>query len=385
MPTPTIDPKRTDDIWIIDPEDGYLKKVPTANKANDPEYLATAVKATYLVENNWEETAYLGGINQVFEYYKTGNQLNVLKNKLEKAFGAKISYVGDSTFRDLLQEAIKQTTATNWYAQSQAPGGSRGKQITILDWLNQQISNGGAGGSDAVTSEVNYTQKKTAWDMFKSVSQDLLNITPSRENFEDFYKKLHAKEGKYVTSWKDVGGRRYTDNAKFDPQEFTLDYLVNQIDANTKLKGQAGQAKRALDQLVANNGLSGFISSKTKIKFLKDILMQDKTVEDFQEVIRKQARNVYSQWAQDMDDNPDLSFADLISPYVKQYQDVLEIDGPVDIADVAKTATSSGEKLSAFDYQKALRNDTRWGYTKQANAEAADLAKSFAKAFGVNV
>ena len=113
--------------------------------------------------------------------------------------------------------------------------------------------------------------------------------------------------------------------------------------------------------------------------------MQDKTIEDYQEVIRKQARNVYSAWAPEMDDNPDMSFAELISPYTKQYQDTLEISGPVDIADVAKLAIADGKKMSAFDYQKALRNDTRWGYTKQANTEAADLAKSFAKAFGVNV
>lgn len=383
MPFPNVDPNRPVGPWIVD-EDGYLKSIPAADQDN-PEALANAVKSLYLKENDYATVNYLEGTDAIFQYYKQNNQLNVLKNKLEQAFGTKISYVGDADFRKLLQEAMKQTTATNWFAQSQAPGNERGKQITILDWLNKQIATGGAGGSDAITSEVNYTQKKTAWDMFKSVSQDLLNITPSRDNFEDFYKKLHAKEGKYITSWKDVGGRRYTDNAKFDPQEFTIDYLVKQIDANTKLKGQAGQAKRALDQLVENNGLSAFISSKTKVKFLKDILTQDKSVEDFQEVIRKQAKNVYSQWAQEMDDNPDMSFADLISPYVQRYQSTLEIDGPVDIADVAKTATAGGEKLSAFDYEKALRNDTRWGYTKQANAEAADLAKSFAKAFGVNV
>jgi hypothetical protein len=286
----------------------------------------------------------------------------------------------------LLKEAIKQTTATNWYAQEQAPGSSRGKQISILDWLNKYIADGGSsGGADAITSEVSYTQKQTAWDLFKSTSQDLMNAVPSRDDFEDFYKKLHTKEGKYITSWKDVGTRRYRNDAKFDPAEFTLDYLVKQIDKNTKLKGQAGQAKRALDQLVSNNGLDGFISSKTKVKFLKDILMQDKSIEDYQEVIRKQARNVYSQWASDMDDNPDMSFADIIAPYAKQYQDTLEINGPVDIADVAKTAASGGTKLSPFEYQKALRDDSRWGYTKQANTEAADLAKSFAKAFGVNV
>jgi len=385
MPIPITDPNRTDDIWIIDPEDGYLKKVPTANKANDPEYLATAIKATYLVENDWNPTGYLGGIDQVFEHYKTENQLNVLKSKLEKAFGTKISYIGDNTFRDLLQEAIKQTTATNWYTQSQAPAGQRGNQITILDWLNKQIANGGASGSDAITSEVNYTQKKTAWDMFKSVSQDLLNSVPSRDDFEDFYKQLHTKEGKYITSWNDAGGRRTTTNAKVNVEEFTLDYLVKQIDKNTQLKGQAGQAKRALDQLVSNNGLEGFVSNKTRIKFLKDILMQDKTIEDYEEVIRKQARVVYSQWASEMDDNPSMSFADIISSYAKQYQDILEINGPVDIADVAKIASGNGQKLSPFEYQKALRDDSRWGYTKQANDEAANLAKSFAKAFGVNV
>jgi hypothetical protein len=397
-PGPGFIPNQDPNIDLTDydlDDDGYLKVSLSKSQMEDLQDLYKknwqnyVDKVTYLTEDennigNWAgDSANLSAADRIIKHYIDTKQMGALKTAVERYSGLKFLTV-DANFKKVLNTAIMNVTSGNWTANQTAPEGkASGKLVSVLQWLQSQTS--GSGGGQEITSEVNYTQKQTAWDLFKSISQDLLNSVPTRDEFEDFYKQLHAKEGKYISSWKDVGSRREKINSSINPEEFTIDYLVKQIDNNTQLKGQAGQAKRALDQLVSNNGLENFISSKTKLKFLKDILMQDKTIEDYQEVIRKQARNVYSQWAPDMDDNPDMSFADIIAPYAKQYQDTLEINGPVDIADVAKTAASGGQKLSAFEYQKALRDDSRWGYTKQANTEAADLAKSFAKAFGVNV
>jgi hypothetical protein len=380
--------------WFLD-EDGFLKQTVSAKKLNkNPDYYTYAEKKTYLLEDKYQQNgdqytgSYVSSANRVIQYYKSTGQLDLLKAKLAKAYGVSIVSIGEADARAYLNDAIKNVTSANWTAQYNAPKAGLGKQLTIIEWLNSKIAGGtgGAGGAAAITSEVSYTQKKTAWDKFKSISQDLLNAAPSRDDFEDFYKKLHKEEGKYIDSFKEVGSRRYSTNADFNVDEFTLKYFVKKIDLQSPdLKGAAGQAQDSINQLIRDNGLQTFITNKTKIQFLKGILTQDKTVDDFKDVLRKQAMNVYSQWGKEMQDNPDLSFSDIIAPYASRYQQTLEIDGPVDVTDVAKLAVNGDQKLSAFEYEKALRDDRRWGYTKQANGEAAQLAKSFAKAFGVGV
>lgn len=327
-------------------------------------------------------------VNQLYAYYQKTNQLGILKTKLENAFNTKIAKIGDASFRDLFNKALQQTTAANYFVGVNAPKGSVGKQITVLQWLDSAgiAAGSGSGAAPSPNKFIEITGREGAWRTFSEASKQLTGITPNKKDFEEYYKQLNAAEKKSFTKVTEKGLTRTTTGNPFDINEFTIDFIVKKIDFNNpKLGNAAIEAKQLVEQAFNDNGVTKFFSDKTKIKFIRGLLNKDISQEQLMNSVRQQSMLAYSAWAEDMKANPMASFADIISPYKEQYQNILEITGPVDITDVARLAVKDGVKLSAFDYQKALRNDERWAKTKQANGEAAELAKSFAQAFGVNI
>jgi len=72
------------------------------------------------------------------------------------------------------------------------------------------------------------------------------------------------------------------------------------------------------------------------------------------------------------------------SPYRKIMADTLGLDqNTIDLNDPSlRMAISDKGDTNIYDYQKALRKDTRWQYTQQANAEVADATQQVLKDFG---
>jgi mRNA-degrading endonuclease HigB of HigAB toxin-antitoxin module len=72
------------------------------------------------------------------------------------------------------------------------------------------------------------------------------------------------------------------------------------------------------------------------------------------------------------------------SPYKKLMADTLGIDqNTIDLNDPSlRMAISDKGDMNTYDYQKALRKDTRWQYSQQANAEVADATQQVLKDFG---
>jgi hypothetical protein len=367
--------KSLSDIWILDYQDGYLKSI-----GGGPE----AAPQSYLLELGSEAAAFSTSIDAIIKYYTSTGQMNKLKAKMSKVMGTNF-LVGDNTFRIAIAELVKQATAYNFTQTNMAAQGQKGKLISLLGYLDVMAKGGGGGGSTEPTNFLTLTGRQQAWGMFSDLTWQITGRKPNKKEFENFFKELGQYEKGFVSTRKDSGRTRTETNNQSDPQKFALRYIVKQLDQDDNLKGAANQFMQRIEQAMEDNGVADYFTDKTKIKFLRQLLTQKMSEEDLLDVLRKRSMAVYTQWAQEMADNPEMSFADLIKPYAEQYQNVLEINGPVKVSDVAKLAMSGDRKLNALEFEQALRKDPRWAKTKQANIEAGDLAKSFARSLGVNV
>lgn len=351
---------------------------------------ANAAPHAYLPEyNNGTAGLFDASIDAIIKYYTSIGKINRLKNKLSRVYDTKGALVGDASFRGMLANAILEATAYNFTQTNGATTGQKGKLLNILQYLDARAAGLGADGSGGVASPtqfVNLTGRNQAWELFSDITAQLTGKRPNKKEFEDYYKELTDYEKKFVTRVKESGARKTSTADQANPQRFTLKYIVKQIDlADPNLKGVSNTYLQRIEQLLEDNGVDDYFTSKTKLKLLKGLLNQRLTEDDVIDTIRKRSMAVYSQWRDEMAENPELSFSDIIKPFAEQYANILELNGPVNIAEVAKMAVTGDRKMTAFEFEQALRNDPRWNKTKQANVEAGNLAASFARAFGVNL
>jgi hypothetical protein len=292
---------------------------------------------------------------------------------------------GGTSYTAALSEVLNNYSMAQYFAVIRSPEGSTKETETFLEFLNGLSAGEGAGGGP--TYDVNITGRETAWQNYKATARDLLGINPTKADFEDYLKKLNAKERQFVSMTSTSGNTTTTRNEQFDPTQFTLNHILERANLSGDLKGAAGQYQNWLNQTAKAFGLEGKLDSRAVGNQLKNLLTGKRKQEDIQDSFRKRAKLLYGAFAEDIDENPELTLAEIMETYIGQYANTFEVgDNEIDIADVAKFATApDGKKLSTWDFQKQLRGDKRFGYTKQANKEATDMALSFARAFGVNV
>jgi hypothetical protein len=297
--------------------------------------------------------------------------------------------IGDGTYEAKLIEIINAYSIYNYNRSIASPDGSNSLTVTLPEYLRMLKAGGltGDGGPKTATS-ISYTGRQTAWDNFKSATRDLLGMNPSKEEFEKFYKELSQRESKYKTIVTASDTFRKETNEQLNVSDFTIDYIVkNMLESKKDLKGQAGQAQNFIGQLSKSYGLEGRMSITNKTNLIKGMLTGKTKQEDVQDALRRRAKIAYGAFAEDIDKNPDMTLADIMDQYLAVYSDTFEVGGnEISIAEAAKFATGEdGAKRTVWDFQKQLRADKRFGYTKKANEEASNVALSFARAFGVNI
>lgn len=291
-------------------------------------------------------------------------------------------------FYATLAAALQQATAYNYLTAGKAPAGSFGNTLTLKTFIKTKKMDGGAGGASATTTRYSttITDRKTAWDNFRSMAEQLTGTTPNSKTFNDYYAKLIANQKKYVS--KSTSSETSVSNVEssFNESEFATRYIVNHLKVTDDLAGKVGQYQNQINQLIDDSGFKGKIQAKQIAGWIKGMATGKTQDSDINDYLRAKAQVTYSAFADDIKANPNLSIRDVLSSYINQYQNTLEIDNNFDFADVVGKATGQdGKKLSLWDFEKNLRNDKRYAYTKQANQEAVSLAQSFARAFGVNI
>lgn len=329
-----------------------------------------------------ENVEFYGRTQDLYEYYvKTGKIKEITKLLIAANPNLKYSLPGDPNYMTAFTAAVTGASGYNFQQTNGAPAGSQGKTLSVLDYLKKTAGGGGAGGVDQ--PNVNITGRKTAWDEYRSAFEQLTGKKASPAAFDDFYKKLNAEERKYAS--KIVGNTNI--NESFNFQDFTMRYLLSQVKLTGDLKGGLGQYQNNIQQAIRDSGLQGKVSAEAQAKYIRQMVSGKMQPSDLNDILRKKASILYSAFAQDIKDNPELSVSEILDPYTQRYQGLLEIESKdVDMADVIRMASNpDGTKLSTWDYERALKRDERYSYTQRANNEAINLAQSFAKSFGVNI
>lgn len=163
-------------------------------------------------------------------------------------------------------------------------------------------------------------------------------------------------------------------------------------DPETGFSGGAGVTEQDLRLTLERNGFS--IDSKTwsdwVARTVRKITAGNGTLEDAQKYIRQQAGSRYPSYADKMAaEGKDLQ--DYASGYISLMSEILEI--PEDdlgvrdpkilkamMGDADEAGTNKPQSL--WDFEKELRKDSRWKYTKNANESAQSAANDMLKMFG---
>jgi len=348
----------------------------------------TAEPATYITfePNTLPKSMPLGQAGMaVAERYGYGR----LQKVLEKIYPELKAFPGGggTQLMGLIETELNYYGGTNFTTIADNPDFNYKGTKTFLEYL-QERADGAISISDIQTrTTVNYTGKKTAFDVFKNMTNQLLGMNPSKKDFEEYYSELNNKESQYKSTTTSGDTFTRTTGEQFDINNFTMQYIVKRLDYNQDLKGVAGQTQNLVGQLAKAYGLEGKVSSDKQIKYIKGMLNGKMQQDDVADALRQQASIAYSAFAQDLKDNPQLTLADVMDQYLGVYANTFEVGGnDISISDVAKFATTAeGSKRTTWDFEKQLRGDKRFNYTKQANQEATNMAISFAKSFGVDV
>lgn len=151
--------------------------------------------------------------------------------------------------------------------------------------------------------------------------------------------------------------------------------------------GEAGDATSQWRAIAEANGMQ--YSEGLYESWAKSVATGLSTVEDFERQIREDAASAFPLYRDKIIAGENVS--DLASGYVNMMSRVLEVDPTsVSLYDPHIKEAISGvdeagspRAMGMWDFEKRLRSDPRWGYTKNAREEASSFVTSMLRNFGV--
>lgn len=150
-----------------------------------------------------------------------------------------------------------------------------------------------------------------------------------------------------------------------------------------KYKGTAATTVADLQATAIANGLDLNTNFGDKIPGWISAINSGEQVDNIKQQIRDVAKLGQPDSVKKLIDNG-IDLSTIYDPYKKIMASTLEINpATITMTDPTLRAaiTPTGEQ-SLYDYQKALRKDTRWQYTQQANSEVADATQKILQDFG---
>lgn len=135
--------------------------------------------------------------------------------------------------------------------------------------------------------------------------------------------------------------------------------------------------------------------------YVSDIVKGNSTLENVQNTLRKQAAGMWTQFSDRIMGGESLS--NILYPYTQMIGSMLELDADALDFTVEDPNAPAGKQIdpllqsalfssadgknvmSLTDLRKAIKKDSRWQYTKNAQDEYASLTKSLMRMFGAGV
>lgn len=153
--------------------------------------------------------------------------------------------------------------------------------------------------------------------------------------------------------------------------------------------GEIGNDLTGLDALAQANGVS--ISATDRNAWSRDIAAGNKTVQDYEQMIRDNAAQTYQVFGDKIKAGQNLS--DLVQPYTQMASQLLETGNQsLDMSDPlfkdGKAFTTVGADgkpalKPLWEFRKEVMSDPRWQYTQNARQTYTDFGKSVLQRFGM--
>ncbi len=168
----------------------------------------------------------------------------------------------------------------------------------------------------------------------------------------------------------------------------TLSAYLKQVGGGTgHYGGDAGTAEMELRQYASDQGIT--LSGTTLAKWLKAIVAQKNTVQDYKAWIMSQAESAYGGLAEYIRSGK--TVRQLADPYMQEMADILEMNpagidlkNPL-IADALQWANPDGKSglMSLGAFRRKLKADPRYMQTKKARDDVLDVGNAVLKDFGL--
>lgn len=302
-----------------------------------------------------------GGIDEIF---RTDTELADLLRKAVGDINDPLDDYDVSRFTSELEN-------TKWFKTNAGPIRQRGFYKRQYEALTNQLK----------TDDPNYKAKIEELDRTSEYGRGLVNAIESvreevtkqgRQVDEDTIRKIAQDLYDYSNESDAVKIR----NAVLGAGKYALGGIV---------AGEAGESLTELRKVARANGLDLDTLFASSVPTWLDRIAKGESVETFKNVIRQTAKTT---WKADdrvsslLDQGVDLDT--IYSPYKSLMASTLEIpSSTITFNDLAAKGVIGGkDPLNLYDFEKQLRKDTRWQYTKSARDEMAGTAMELLRNFG---
>lgn len=287
-------------------------------------------------------------------------------NRQEMAanFGFALAFLNsDAELKKLFNQAVKNTWTpqmfvarlrnTDWFQKNSAP---------VRNAIMQETA-------DPATFEANVDQ------MFATV--------------RDSYGSMFGQAGmsdKQMRTWAETAHRMgWSESQLVDRMAESIDY--RKMLRRKQLGGSAAEMSGQLDEMLRNYGVK--MGDNWKANQISKIMSGNDTAGGVQQRIREMSMREYKAFADRIEAGE--SVMDIADPYMSKMADLLELN-PADvdlqndlIQKALKVQTPDGEPaaMDLYSFEKEVRADQRWQYTKNARQEVTGVTERLLRNFGV--
>ena len=246
------------------------------------------------------------------------------------------------------------------------------------------FGSGGPSSTDLTTTISNATEAaSTINTVFKSV----LNRDATAQEIATYSVELNAAERKNPKKSKKVGGLLEFSGG-IDRVQFLTDVIKKKvIDTKTgksEYEVKKGEKRSVTSQtLLSTINANGLKIPQSQIDTWTTSVERGTDINIINNQIRDIAANGMPQHVKDMLKSG-INLETVYSPYKTAMATVLEIpSSAISLNDpTLRLALGPDKEMTMYDYQKALRKDTRWQYTNNAKEDVFDSVNKVLKDFG---
>ena len=380
-----FDPNATGSSGYITSSTPITTNIPTSRPFDRPQSVATVQPTTA------SEADLIRNYNEMSEVLRKS-----LAQKLKSA-GYNVPVTGkySTKVREAFLEAMQGLSDEISNLQKNDPKRLQSTKYDLDTFLNDKTGERQAAFADEYkpTRTINISPATVAAGKINDAFRRLLGRDATEVEIAQFTTLLNKAEEKNpdISTPKLVGGSVvYTNTGGLDRDTF-LEGLVKKVKSpetgkaeyDVRQESQKSLLRQDLARAASANGLSLDRDFKGLADTWVKRIESGEDPDIFKQMIRDVAKRGYPESVTKlMDQGIDLET--VYAPYKRTMASVLELNPEVISFDdpVLRSAIGPDKEMPIYDFQRALRKDSRWQYTNNAREEVASITQKILQDFG---